>query len=197
VVIVLDHFSRRVQGFQVFEQKPDARTLCAFLARTIRQVGSTPRHVISDQESMFTSDGFRAWCKRRGIGLRYGAVGKHGSIAIVERFIRSMKHECTRRLVVPLRRERTRREIAFYVEWYNAHRPHSALAVRTPDEIYNALPPACEKPRLELRSRWPVDSKCAAPQAPVDREHARVVALDVTFLRGRRHLPILSLQRAA
>jgi transposase InsO family protein len=53
---------------------------------------------------MFTSEGFRGWCKRRGIWLRYGAVGKHGSIAIVERFIRSMKQECTRRLVVPLRR---------------------------------------------------------------------------------------------
>jgi len=52
-----------------------------------------------------------------------GAVGKHGSIAIVERFIRSMKHECTRRLVVPLRREGTRREIAFYAERYNTHVP--------------------------------------------------------------------------
>ena len=150
VVVVVDHFSRRVQGFQVCERKPDAKALCSFLARAIGKVGAAPRHVISDKESMFTSDGFRAWCKRRGIGLRYGAVGKHGSIAIVERFIRSMKHECTRRLVVPLRRERTRRELAFYVEWYNAHRPHSALAVRTPDEVYNGLPPACEKPRLEL-----------------------------------------------
>ena len=67
------------------------------------------------------------------------------TIAIVERFIRSMKHECTRRLVVPPRRERTRREIAFYVECYNAYHPHSALGVRTPDEVYNGLPAAGEK----------------------------------------------------
>jgi len=123
------------------------------VGRAIATAGDAQRHLISDKESMFTSDAFRGWCRRRGIRLRYGAVGKHGSIAIVERFIRSMKHECTRRLVVPLRRERTRRELAFYVEWYNAHRPHGALAVRTPDEVYGGLPPACEKPRLELRSR--------------------------------------------
>jgi putative transposase len=196
VVVVLDHFSRRVQGFAVFEKKPGARALCAFLGRTVRAVGTAPRHLISDQESMFTSDGFRAWCKRRAIGLHYGAVGKHGSIAIVERFIRSMKHECTRRLLVPLRRERTRREIAIYVEWYNTHRPHSALGVRTPDEVYGGLSPACEKPRLELRSRWPAESRCASPQAPMDREGPHDVRLEVSFLGGRRHLPIISLRAA-
>ena len=181
----------------MFEQKPDARALCAFLGRTIGKVGAAPHHLISDQESMFTSDGFRGWCRRREIRLRYGAVGKHGSIAIVERFIRSMKHECTRQLLLPLRRERTRREIAFYVEWYNAHRPHNALAVRTPDEVYNGLPPACEKPPLELRSRWPAQARCASPQAPVDRDGLHDARLEVAFLGGRRHLPIVSLRRAA
>jgi putative transposase len=193
----VDHFSRRVQGFQVFERKPDAAALCAFLGRTIRRVGAAPRHLISDKEGMLTSNVFRGWCKRRGIRLRYGAVGEHGSIAIVERFIRSMKNECTRRIVVPMRRERSRREVATYVEWYNAHRPHNALGVRTPDEVYGGLPPACEKPRLELRSRSPAESKCAAPQAPMDRNGPHEASLEVTFLRERRHLPIVSLRRAA
>jgi hypothetical protein len=129
--------------------------------------------------------------------MRHGAVGKHGSIAIVERFIRSMKHECTRRIVVPLRRERTRREIAIYVEWYNAHRPHDALDVRTPDEVYGGLPPACEKPRLELRSRWPQQARCASPQAPLDRDGPRDARLEIAFLGGRRHPPIVSLRRVA
>jgi len=99
--------------------------------------------------------------------------------------------------VVPLRRERTRREIAFYVEWYNAHRPHSALGVRTTDEVYNGLPPACEKPRLEPRARWPAESRCAAPQPPMDRDGPHEAHVEVSFLGGRRHLPIVSLRRAA
>jgi len=146
---------------------------------------------------MFTSVGFRAWCRRRGIRLRYGAVGKHGSIAIVERFIRSIKHECTRRFQVPFRRDRVRGELALYVAWYNNYRPHGALGVRTPDEVYRSLAPACEKPRLELRSRWPVESRCASPQAPLDRGGPHEARLEVRFLGGRRHLPIVSLRRAA
>ena len=125
------------------------------------------------------------------------AVGKHGSIAIVERFIRSMKHECTRRFQVPFRRDRVRGELALYVAWYNNHRPHGAPGVRTPNEVYSSLPPACEKPRLELRSRWPRGSRCASPQAPVGRDEPLGASLEISFLGGRRHLPIVSLRRAA
>ena len=106
VVVVLDHFSRRVQGFQVCERKPDAQA------------------------------------------------------------------------------------------WYNTHRPHRALAIRTPDEVYNGLSPACEDPRLELRARWPPESKCATPQARVDRDGPDEARLEVSFLGGRRHLPIVSLRAA-
>jgi transposase InsO family protein len=197
IAVVVDHFSRRVQGFTVFATKPDARALCSFLGRTIRNAGAAPRHLISDKESMFTSNAFRGTCRRRGIRLRYGAVGKHGSVAIIERFIRSMKNECTRRIVVPLRRERAHEEIAIYVAWFNAHRPHAALGARTPNEVCRGSPPASEQPRLELRPRWPSGSRCAAPQAPADRDRPHDVRLEVRFLGRRRHLPIVSLRRAA
>ncbi len=36
VVVALDHYSRRVQGWMVLGYKPDARMLCAFVGRTIR-----------------------------------------------------------------------------------------------------------------------------------------------------------------
>ncbi len=115
IAVVLDHFSRRVQGFAVFERKPDSVTLRAFLGRTIRKAKATPRHLICDQESMFFCDGFRRWCRRRGIQIRYGAVGKHGSISIIERFFRTMKSEGTRQIQVPFRRDRLRAELAVLV----------------------------------------------------------------------------------
>ena len=34
------------------------------------------------------------------------------------------------------------KEIQLVVDWYNSHRPHTALTVCTPDEIYHGLPPA-------------------------------------------------------
>ena len=77
-----------MQGFRVFERKPDSRTLRSFLGRTIRQAGAAPRHLISDKEAMFFCAGFRQWCRRRGVQIRYGATGQHGSISIIERFFR-------------------------------------------------------------------------------------------------------------
>jgi hypothetical protein len=183
----------------VLGHKPDARTLCAFFGRTIRQVGATPRYLLSDTESMFISRRYRRWCRRRGIKPRYGAVGKHGSIAIIERFFRTMKNDCTRRILVSFRRDAVRRELAYFMRWYNGHRPHGPRGIRTPDEAYYGRSPACERARLKLRPRWPRQSKCASPQAPVDVEASRAgpPQVVVTFLGGRRHLPVVSLRRAA
>ncbi len=194
---MLDHFSRRVQGFMVFERRPDSRTLRSFLGRTIRNAGAVPRHLISDKESMFFCEGFREWCRRREIQVRYGAVGKHGSISIIERFFRTMKSEGTRRIQVPFRRDWLRQELVLFMRWYNGHRPHGALHVQTPDEVYHGKPPACRQSRIELRSRWPTASKCAAPQAPRGPDGPKDLAIEVKFLGGRRHLPIVSLRRAA
>ncbi|MCZ6691167.1 MAG: integrase core domain-containing protein [Planctomycetota bacterium] len=129
--------------------------------------------------------------------LRFGAVGKHGSVAIVERIILSMKSEWTRVIPVPLGRERFRRELSFYVGWFNNQRPHTSLGVRTPEEVYHGLPAACEQPRLELRPRWPRNSRCASPQAPVAGDEGKAIRFEVTFLGGRCHLPVVSLRRAA
>jgi transposase InsO family protein len=63
-------------------------------------------------------------------------VGKYGSIAVVERLIRSIKNKCTRRLLVPYDRDTFRRESALDIEWYNRHRPHEVLDGVTPEEIY-------------------------------------------------------------
>jgi len=76
-------------------------------------------------------DAFRAWCALYGIRPRFGAVGRHGSIAVLERFILSMKTEALRRILVPLGIADMRIEIARYAVWYNEHRPRSPLCVAT------------------------------------------------------------------
>ena len=45
----------------------------------------------SDHGNQLTDEGFRRWCTRRGMRQRVGAVGKYGSIAVVERFIRTLR----------------------------------------------------------------------------------------------------------
>jgi hypothetical protein len=79
--------------------------------------------------------GFKQWCKRKNIPPRFGAVGRHASIALIERFIRSMKYEYLRHIVVPMHITRMRQEIVCYIDWYNEHRPHQGLEGATPLEI--------------------------------------------------------------
>ncbi len=124
-------------------------------------------------------------------------MGEHGSIAIIERFIRSMKSECTRRIRVPFGLDAMRREVTFYATWYNEHRPHTALVGRTPFEVYRGRPPANAAPRFEPRKRWPRKARCAAPNVRVKGRAGRRLRLVLSRYENRRHLPVVELRPAA
>jgi transposase len=84
VLIVVDHFSRRAMGLGVFATRPNCRAVCTSLGQTVRRVGSAPKYIVCDRDSVFDCDAFRRWVKRKGIRPpRYGAVGKHGSMEMV------------------------------------------------------------------------------------------------------------------
>ena len=73
---------------------------------------------------------------------RYGAVGKHGSIAVVERFILTLKQACKCLPLVPLRAITMCRQMASFVVWYNEHRPHtSSQAARQMRPSISGSPP--------------------------------------------------------
>ena len=91
VAIVIDHFSRRAMGVASFKSQPSSEAVRAFLGRAMHSANAKPRHLISDKGGQFWNDGFKRWCKRKGVKPRFGAVGKHGSICVVERFILTMK----------------------------------------------------------------------------------------------------------
>ena len=117
--------------------------------------------------------------------------------ALVERFILSLKNECTRVILVPLRRVAFRQELGLYADWFNQDRPHSALDGKTPHEAYHKMSPASERPRFEPRARWPRTARCASPHAPVTGNSGAPIRLDVRYHVGRKHLPIVDLRLAA
>jgi len=198
VAVVVDHFSRRVLGTAIYMKEPTAREITAFLGRARQKIGCCPRHLITDHGVQFTADECRAWCRRHGIQQRFGAIGKYGSLAVIERFIRSMKVEGTRlMLIVPLVRAAFGREIDHYVAWFNAERPHSRFGARTPDEMFFGSFPACRRPRFEPRDRWPRRSPCARPHALVRGRPGVMLELRVEYHAGRKHLPTVTLHRAA
>jgi transposase InsO family protein len=198
VAVVIDHFSRRVMGFAVFRKVPNSRDIRYFLGRAMHQAHATPKYLISDKGKQFWCHAFKDWCQRQEIRPRFGAIGQHGSIAVVERFIQTMKVECTRRLlVVPLRDKTFRQELVWFATWYNEHRPHTTLGGRTPDEVHSYRRPANRSPRFEPRAFWPRPAPCALPQVLVKGQSGVRLELDVSYQHGRRHLPLAALHRTA
>jgi len=195
VAVVIDHFSRRAMGVTVFNKQPTAVQVRTFLGRLYAK--AKPKYIICDKGPQFWCDGFKAWCKRKHIRPRFGAIGKYGSIAVIERFIRTLKDEGTRRIVVPLRRRDMRTELTCHLDWYNEHRPHDYLDGRTPNEVYHDRPAANQAPRIEPRSNWPCRAPCAAPAADIDGAPGQKVSLVVRFHAGRKHLPVIQLRRVA
>ena len=185
----VDHYSRLVLGFALFTKQPTSASVRAFLGRTIHRIGACPKYIVCDKGVQFTSDGFKAWCKRNNIRPRYGAVHRYGSIAVIERFIKSLKEEWLRRLIIPLRLDAMRIDLSVYTSWFNEHRPHQALEGKTPLEVYHHLAPANAAPRFEPRTKWPMRGRRGAT--------AVGTALVVTYHEGRRQLPILELRQAA
>jgi len=98
---------------------------------------------------------------------------------------------------VPLRRQAFRQELSSFIDWYNEYRPHTTLGGRTPDEVYHARYPGHRKPRFEPRSKWPRGSPCAMPWALVKGKAGLKLDLQVDFHAGAKHLPIVTLSRAA
>ena len=101
LVVILDVFSRMPLASGVFTSEPSAAQVLGVLDRAIRSHGR-PRHFVSDQGSQFTAEIFRETLRALGIQQRFGAIGRYGSIAIIERFWRTIKELLGSRQLPPL-----------------------------------------------------------------------------------------------
>mgnify|MGYP001587669746 CR=1 FL=1 len=138
VLVAIDHFSRKIVAVNPLEG-PNAGWVVEAIEAAFRQFGA-PKHIITDQGVQFTSGAFKELLGHHGIKQRFGAVGRHGSIAVTERAIETLKYEWLRR--VPLVRgfdhlESLCQEFAL---WYNRFRPHTALGGRVPDAVFHSRP---------------------------------------------------------
>ena len=81
-----------------------------------------------------------------------------------------------------------RREVHLYGIWYNTQRPHMGLAGKTPHEVYASR--TARRRRFEPRPHWP--HRLRRRGAGGD-----TVRLEVSYVEGRKHLPVIDLLRAA
>jgi len=194
IAVVLDHYSRAVVATGLFRKEPTAAEICGVLDRAVANAGRAPKYTVTDRGEQFQGE-YGDWCTRHGVKPRFGAIGKHGSSAVIERFMRTLKDEGLRRMAVPLRRADMAAELGHFARWYNEHRPHETLRGATPAEVRDAVRPAKAALRLETRAGVPLPRGRPPRDGP---RRARCGALEavVERLEGRRHLPIVSLRRA-
>jgi hypothetical protein len=135
LVVVLDVFSRIPLAARVVFAEPSGRDIARLFAAAAHRLGP-PKHSVSDQGAQFTSRAFERALTRLGVRHRYGAIGRTGSIASIERFFRTLKSIARVRVKPPLLRGDLERRLAVAFAYYVWFGPHEGLAGATPAEIY-------------------------------------------------------------
>src|SRR5674536_4405 len=100
-----------------------------------------PVHFISDHARCFTGQVFRRKLLRLGVKQRFGAVGKKGSIALIERLWRTLKDTLGLRLIGPLVAEDLMVKVEIGLLHYAHFRPHQALGGATPLSLIHISEP--------------------------------------------------------
>jgi putative transposase len=184
LVVVLDLRSRFPLAFGIFTSEPTADQVLEVLDRAMRQHGR-PRHFVSDQGSQFTAAVFRETLDALAIQQRFGAIGQYGSIAIIERFWRTLKELLGIRLWPPLSAVHLEARTELALAYYSTLRPHQGLGGATPAEVYLNEPPA-------VKSAVPPPRKNT--KAPMGEQP---LPFEVVYLDPECRLPVLVPTRKA
>ena len=134
VLVAIDHFSRAVTAVVPLEG-PNAGWVVEAIEEAFLHYG-TPRHLISDQEGVFISDAFRDVLAQRDVKHRLGAVGQHGSIAVTERVILTLKYEWLHRVPVIRGLDHLEQLLRDFTVYYNEYRGHATLGGALPAVIH-------------------------------------------------------------
>jgi len=100
------------------------------------QTYGAPKHIISDQASVFTGDVFAELVKQWNMNPRFRAVGKHGSIAVTERIIKTLQYEWLRCVAIIKGFDHLASLCIEFQHWYNTWSPHMTLEGLRPDDFH-------------------------------------------------------------
>ncbi len=134
VLVAIDHFSRRVVACRALEG-PNAGWVVGALEEAFARHGA-PRHLISDQEKVFLSEAFQELLIPWDVKQRFGAVGKHGSIAVTERVILTLKYEWLKRVPVIRGLDHLNQLLQDFEIYHNEYRGHTTLGGAAPSLIH-------------------------------------------------------------
>ena len=130
---IMDWATRKILAWRL-SNTMDADFCIEALEEALARYGR-PEIFNTDQGSQFTSPRFTGVLKDAGVRISMDGRGRWMDNVFIERLWRSMKYECVYLHAFETGSE-LRAGLAKWIGHYNAQRPHSALAGRTPDEAY-------------------------------------------------------------
>ena len=135
LVAVMDWATRKVLAWRV-SNTMDVEFCIEALEEALARFGR-PEIFNTDQGSQFTSLRFTGILQRAGVRISMDGRGRWMDNVFIERLWRSLKYECVYLHAFESGSE-VRAGLSKWIGYYNAGRPHSALAGSTPDEAYAA-----------------------------------------------------------
>src|SRR6516164_9573900 len=133
VLVVMDHYTRRIIGFGIHAGVVNGEALCRMFKQAIRGVTTFPRYLSSDHDPLYR---FRQW----EANLRIFSVMEIKTVPyipwshpFIERLIGTIRRECLDRLLFWTALDLEMKLVAFQ-DYYNGHRCHSGLKGKTPIE---------------------------------------------------------------
>lgn len=133
LVAVMDWATRKVLSWRV-SNTMDVAFCVEALEDAMARFGK-PDIFNTDQGSQFTSSRFTAVLSTAGVRISMDGRGRWMDNVFIERLWRSLKYECVY-LYAFETGSALRTGLSRWIAYYNARRPHSSLAGRTPDEAY-------------------------------------------------------------
>jgi len=138
LVAVMDWATRKVLAWKL-SNTMEADFCIEALQDALARFGA-PEIFNTDQGSQFTSPRFTQVLKDAKVRISMDGRGRWMDNVFIERLWRSLKYECVYLYAFETGSE-LRQGLDRWIGFYNADRPHSALAGRTPDEAYHQTAP--------------------------------------------------------
>jgi putative transposase len=173
LVAIMDWASRAVLAWRL-SNTMDTSFCIAALQEALSRFGR-PEIFNTDQGSQFTSLAFTGVLERAGIRISMDGRGRWMDNVFIERLWRSLKHEDVYLKGYADGRE-ARAGITSWIAFYNARRPHQALAHRTPMAVWReGVVGAFGENAVDMTLR--LDNARALPTCPQPQQQQQTVLI--------------------
>jgi putative transposase len=132
VLVVMDQFSRRIIGFGVHRGFVDGAALCCMFQRSIRGQG-LPKYLSSDHDPLYRFQQSQANLRVLGVTEFKTVPYVPLSHPFVERLIGTIRRELLDRTLFWTRSD-LETKLTDFQHYYNAHRTHTGLGGRLPEQ---------------------------------------------------------------